>query len=83
MTEADNSSSAGAAADPVLVSNQVKILQEALLEVIEQNERLQAQNTSLKKESEAKDNAIAELAAALDAQTNGAIQNALDQMHEQ
>ena len=51
--------------------------------MIEQNERLQAQNTSLKKENEAKDNAIAELAAALDAQTNGAIQNALDQMHEQ
>lgn len=68
------------ASDEVIESNQVKILQEALLEVIEQNEKLEAQNASLKirleralAESEAKDNAIAELAAALDLHTGGSI----------
>ena len=68
-------------------TNQAKILQEALLEVFNQNESLQSRVRDLesqlaqsKSECDAKDNAIAELAAALDLATNGTIQNALDQM---
>ena len=60
--------------------NQIKILQEALLEVFGQNEKLVQRVNELEAENAAKDRAIAELAAALDMQTGGCITKALDQM---